>query len=221
MRRAMQRSIGRLAAVAAACATAWTPLPAAALVTLETSVSNITCGITDAAGLSRFGNCSSLSFPALIEPGETAFLRATLHYHYTDQGLPLPVPMQFQVNELGMNGVMTFNEAAGLYVNSNLCGGRHCPIPPHVQVEGTLFPPLILGLNDHPDDLTGSRDLYVEVSALGGLPYPMSYATTLFLYPFSIVYAAPAPPIPEPATVSLIGAGLLALGWLGRRRRHA
>jgi PEP-CTERM motif len=222
MRTAMKRSIGRLAAAAAmAAATGLAPLPAAALVTLETSISDIACGITDAAGLSRFGNCTGLSFAAVIDPGETAFLRATLHYHYTDQGLPLPTPMQFQVNSLGSNGIVTFNEAAGLYVNSNLCQGRSCTLPPHVQAQGTLFAPLILGLNDQPDDLAGSRDMYIELTALGDLPLPMSYSTTLFLHPFSIVFAPPAAPIPEPASVSLIGAGLIALAWAKRRRRDA
>jgi hypothetical protein len=217
----MRRWIGQLGAAAVACAAAGAPLPAAALVTLETSVSGIACGITDAAGLSQFGDCTGLSFAAVIGPGETAFLRATLHYHYTDQGLPLPAPMQFQVNSLGTNGIVTFNEAAGLYVNSNLCGGRNCPLPPHVQAQGTPFAPLVLGLNDHPDELTGSRNLYVEVSSLAGLPLPMSYSTTLFLNPFSIVFAPPAAPIPEPATLSLIGAGLIALGGWRRRRRDA
>jgi hypothetical protein len=219
MRQGIQSWAGRAVVVAVACATSLAPLPASALVTLETKLSDITCGITDAAGSSQFSNCTSLSFAASIDPGETAFLRATLNYHYTDSGLPLATPMQFQINSLGTNGVMTFNEAAGLYVNSNLCDSRHCTLPPHVRVEGTQFPPLILGLNDHADDLTGSRNLYVQLSSLADLPFPMSYSTTLFLNPFSVVFAPPTPPIPEPATVSLMAAGLLVLGWLMRRRR--
>ncbi len=218
MRQVMRRWAGRTCAAAVACAASLAPLPVSALVTLETSILNITCGITDAAGISQSGNCTSLSFAASIDPGATAFLRATLHYHYIDDGLPLPTPMQFQVNSLGTNGIMTFNEAAGLYVNSNLCDSRYCTLPPHVRAEGTQFPPLILGLNDHPDDLTGSRNMYVQVSSLADLPFPMSYSTTLFLNPFSIVFAAPTPPVPEPATVSLMAAGLLALGWFVRRR---
>jgi hypothetical protein len=221
MRKAMQSWRGRLAAAAAAVAGAAGMAPAAALVTLDTSLSNIACGITDAAGRVDPGDCTRLSFAATIEPGETAFLRATLNYHYTDDGLPLPTPMQFQVNSLGTNGVVTFHEAAALYVNSNLCDSRYCSLPPHVRAEGTMFAPLILGLNDHPDDLSGSRDMYIELTALGDLPLPMSYSTTLFLYPFSIVFAPPAAPIPEPATVSLIGAGLIALAWARRRRRDA
>jgi PEP-CTERM motif len=219
MRQSMRRWAGRTFAAAVACAMSLAPLPAPALVTLETNISDITCGITDAAGTSRLSNCTGLSFAASIDPGETAFLRATLNYHYTDAGLPLPTPMQFQVNALGSNGVMTFNEAAGLYVNSNLCDSRHCTLPPHVRVEGTQFAPLILGLNDHPDDLTGSRNMDVQLSSLADLPFPMSYSTTLFLNPFSIVFAAPTPPVPEPATMSLMTVGLLALGWSMRRRR--
>jgi hypothetical protein len=114
---------------------------------------------------------------------------------------------------------MTFNEAAALYVDSNLCGSRHCSLPPHVRAEGTGFSPLILGLNDSPDDLTGSRNLYVEVTSLADVPSPMSYSTRLFLSSFSLVFAPPAPPIPEPATASLRAAGLLALASLMHRRR--
>jgi PEP-CTERM motif len=219
MRKAMQGWGGRLAAVAVAGAAGMASAPAAALVTLDTSLSNIACGITDAAGHIDPGDCTRLSFAALIEPGETAFLRATLNYHYTDDGLPLPTPMQFQVNSLGMNGVVTFHEAAALYVNSNLCDSRYCSLPPHVRAEGTMFAPLILGLNDHPDDLRGSRDMYIEMTSLGDLPLPMSYSTTLVLLPFSIVYAAPTAPVPEPATVGLFAACLIALGWRLRRRR--
>lgn len=215
----MRRGLGRMAAAAVACAASLAPLPALALVTLETTLSNISCGITDTAGASLFSDCTSLSFAASIDPGETAFLRATLAYHYTDDGLMLPSPRQFQINSLGSNSVVTFNEAAGLYVNSNLCDGRFCALPPHVRAEGTHFTPLILGLNDQPDDITGSRELYVQVSSLADLPFPMGYSTTLFLNAFSVVYSAPAPPVPEPATVSLMAAGLLVLGHLARRRR--
>jgi hypothetical protein len=216
MRKAMHGWSGRLAAAAVACAAGAAPAPAAALVTLDTSVSNIACGIV---GRVDAGDCTNLSFAATIEPGETAFLSATLNYHYTDDGLALPTPMQFQVNSLGMNGVVTFHEAAALYVNSNLCDSRYCSLPPHVRAEGTPFAPLILGLNDHPDDLSGSRSMYIEMTSLGDLPLPMSYSTTLFLYPFSIVFAPPAAPVPEPATVGLFSACLIALGWRLRRRR--
>jgi hypothetical protein len=68
---------------------------------LETNFSNITCGETNAAGETFFSQCNGLSFAASVAPGETAFLRATLNYHYTDDGLPLPRPQGIQLDTGG------------------------------------------------------------------------------------------------------------------------
>ena len=176
------------------------PLPALALVTLETTLSNISCGITDTAGASLFSDCTSLSFAASIDPGETAFLRATLAYHYTDDGLMLPSPRQFQINSLGSNSVVTFNEAAGLYVNSNLCDGRFCALPPHVRAEGTHFTPLILGLNDKPDDITGSRTLTLSASWSADFPDGYNFSGQVGYFRNGTFVNS----VPEPATWALI-----------------
>ena len=68
-----------------ACAAA----PAQALATFETNVSGIGCGTTDGSGATVFSDCTSLSFAATVQAGQTAFVRGTFNYRYTDEGLPI------------------------------------------------------------------------------------------------------------------------------------
>ena len=199
--------------VAAACAVA---LPAQAMVTLETNFSNISCGETNAAGEAFLGDCDSLSFVASVAPGETAFLRATLNYHYTDDGLPLPSPQGIQLGASG-SFMQVFTESAVIYLGSSNCtGDRAClnRYPPNVILGGTTFRPLILGLNDQPDDITGSVDLFATLGIAAD--QTVGYSTNLFLSATPLVFSAP---IPEPATVALMVTGLSALGLMARRRR--
>jgi PEP-CTERM motif len=201
------------AIVAAACAAA---LPAHAMAVLETNFSNVTCGETDAAGETFFSQCNGLSFAASVAPGETAFLRATLNYHYTDDGLPLPRPQGIQLDTIGRH-LDVFNEAAVIYLDSSNCtGSRAClnRYPGNVNLGGTTFRPLILGLNDQPDDITGSVDLFVTLGIAAD--QSIGYSTGLFLSATPLVFSAP---VPEPATVALMAAGLLSIGlWAPRRR---
>ena len=216
MRRRMRQWIG-LTAVAAAWVASGVALPAHAMVTLDTNFSNISCGETNAAGETFFSDCTGLSFAASVAPGETAFLRATLNYHYTDDGLALPRPQGIQLDASGLRVQQVVTESAVIYLDSSNCTGSPACLsrfPPNVELGGTTFQPLILGLNEQPDDITGSIDLFATLGVAAN--ETVGYSTGLFLSATPLVFAAP---IPEPAKVALMVAGLLALGPLVRRRR--
>jgi hypothetical protein len=203
------------AAMAAAVSVFGLVTPARAMVTLETNISNISCGITRASGETFLSDCDTLSFAASILPGDTAFLRSTLSYHYTDDGLLLNSPWQIQLDSNGTRLLPSTHEVGIVYLASSNCSGnRYCQIPPDApNFSGVTFQPFILGLNDRPDDLTGSFDFFISMS----LPpdAPRGYATTLFLSNANVAVSAP---IPEPATVGLMAVGLLMLGGAVWRR---
>jgi PEP-CTERM motif len=185
--------------------------PAHALVTFDSTVTDIECGMTSAAG-TVFADCDAPSFYASVTAGQTAFLRATLDYHYTDDGLELPRPTAVQGDKFGFQMIPVTHEVGALYVSRPDCY-RECPFPPNVAVTGTLFAPLMLGFNDVPDDITGSLPMFVQMSYPAGDAggWTMTLSLTTFLLPISA-------PVPEPGTWALLGAGLLAGSFLSRRR---
>jgi hypothetical protein len=213
MQARVSRRIGPMVIAAAASLAAAMASPAHAMVTLQTSFTNISCGETNAAGETFFSECSGPSFLAQVPPGATAFLRATLNYHYTDDGLPRAQPATIQLDANGLKTTQAFNEAGVIYLESSNCtGSRACRFPSNADLGGTTFQALILGLNNQPDDISGSVDLFATASV--GANQFFGYTANLFLSATPLQFSAP---IPEPATLALTVAGLFALGL--RRRR--
>ena len=74
--------------------------------------------------------------------------------------------------------------------------------------------PLVLGLNDQRDDITGNVDLFVTVSQAANSGF--GYSTTLFIGTQVVAISAP---VPEPATLGLMAGGLLlSIAWHRRRK---
>ena len=207
--------LDRMFVSAVACLACWTSTPVAAEAMLNTSIANISCGITSPEG-TVMGECDTLSFAVSIAPGETAFLRGTLNYHYTDDGLRLPTPGGIQRDTLG-GMIFSEYEMGAVHVISSFCGGaRFCGHPVYLTETGLPFTPLVLGQNDHPDDITGSLDVFVTI----GFPANLQggWSGTLFIGASPQVLSAP---VPEPAAVTLMGIGLLVTGIAACRRRCA
>jgi hypothetical protein len=109
---------------------------------------------------------NAIGFNAVIPRGGSASVTATLHYTYTDDGLPLEDSGVFYLDANGFTWETTCFEAGALYVASNLCAGsRYCAHDPALFIEGsTGFPPILLGLNTVADRVTGSIDLFSGVA---------------------------------------------------------
>ncbi len=116
-----------------------------ATTTLDYHWTDITCGIVAADGSTVAQPCTGPgpSFSALVQPGESAFVRATLEYSYHDDGLLLDQPQAFQIDPSGLRNATVHHEASGLYFASNACIGRYCNDvpPPDCEHRRTIFGP--------------------------------------------------------------------------------
>ena len=196
-----------LLALAGACARAET--------TLTYEWTNISCGIVAADGSRTEQPCASTSFAAMVEPGQSVFVSASLSYTYSDDGLPLANPAGFQTDAFGGARLLD-HESAGIYVVSNLCQGRLCTLRADRSDSFSGPNALILGDNLVPDELTGEQTYFassgVPSTWLGGAPRG-AFLSVVAANTFSGV-----PPIPEPGTYALMLAGLAVLGVAARRR---
>lgn len=180
---------------------------ASAATTLDWEVTNISCGLSG-SGITLYGDCDSLSFSFPTSRGQTSFLRATVSYHYTDDGLPLNYPARFQTDPFGGGTFATF-ESAALTATGSGCVRSTCD----PDLGGVGFQTVIFGLNDHPDDLSGSVtfEAFFTPTSIN----PSGGVRRLFIDVRETEFAAA---IPEPSTWALMACGLLALAVHARRR---
>jgi hypothetical protein len=179
---------------------------AKATTTLDWEISNISCGLFDSAfGTTLYGDCDSLSFNVRAFAGQTAFLRGTISYHYQDDGLPLSYLARFQTDAFG-GGTFAPFESAGLQATGSGCVRPFCP---NEEVFGVGFQTEILGLNDHPDNFSGSVTFETYAS-----PSLIPFSGKLFIEVKPIILSA----IPEPETLALMTCGLLGIALRSLRR---
>jgi hypothetical protein len=191
--------------------------PARADTNLTTAWTDATCGVIARDGTRTLGACSGLSFSALLQPGETAFVSATLRWTYDDDGLALDRPQAFQTDAFGSVRILT-HESAGVFVISNLCQGRSCSYPPD-RIDSFSGPnAVILGDNDVPDELTGERTFFASSGVAADWFAPAQRNAFLGI---AVAFAYDGVnPVPELSTWALMLAGLGAAAWKGLRRRQ-
>lgn len=199
-----------LASVGAAIVLVSGSSSASATTTLDWEISDISCGVRDfATGATVFSTCSSSSFEAQALPGQVAFLRTTVSYHYSDDGLPLGYPARFQTDPFGAGTIAEF-ESAGFSARGSGCVRSNC----NPDLGGVGFQSTILGLNDLPDHFSGTATLETFLAPTP-IYSPSGASATLFIEVSPIVFTAA---IPEPTTWALMACGLLGLAVHSRRR---
>lgn len=203
---------------------AWAVLasaPAHALAVFVLSWSDVTCGLIGADGARSPQACDGRSFSASVDPGEAVFVSATLHYQYSDDGLPLPPGLWAFPGNPGVTYRVS-GEAGALYFYSNRCSSfLECIGRPADRIDtfNRGSEPLILGNNDVPDSLTGELHLEATSGELATWPFG-GVVRTAFLDASGRTISGIAPAVPEPASYALMLAGLAAVGAAARRHRR-
>jgi hypothetical protein len=192
---------------------------AEALTTLDAKLVDVSCSLVKPGGIQSFscrtfyyspGFTETVGFTAAVTPGQTAMVQGFIEYTYSDDGLPLDRPRWFQMDANGFRTLGIDHEGGALYAMSNNCfGSRYCRPQPGTEPGGnTGFPPLLLGLNDVPDRLTGRVPVSGTLAVASG--YPVGAQQDVYVQWLAFSYSGVAP-IPEPSTWMLLPVGLLAL----------
>jgi hypothetical protein len=196
---------------------------ASAMTTFTYTWSNVDCGIVNTDGTRRSLACtndgSGPSFASLVQPGQSVFVAGTLSYTYHDDGLALEPRGFFQMDPFGLRILYADHEAAGFSVRANGCFSRGCGTPAEWTDSFSGPYTTVLGNNDVPDGLNGQ----IVFSTTAGIQpsRPGAETRTAFLSVFDVRTFSGVSPAPEPASFLLLGAGLLLVGAMARRRRPA
>ena len=188
-------------------------LPARATATLDAWLTDFACSFTDENGITSGVPCNGPTVTAVLGPGDAVMITATLNYTYHDDGLAIAEPRMawIQMDPNGFSTLFATHEVGWIYVSGTRCESRHCGHLDGLTELGTAtFPPILLGLNDVADDLTGQ----LQVSAGYRVEDGFNFTRTAGLSVSSFTHS-----IPEPATTALMLVGLAAVGWAARRRR--
>lgn len=196
---------------------------------IEATLTGATCSITTADGATTTAPCDPKGWTAVLGPGWSAQMTATIHYNYSDDGLPLelslpPSPLtQFQLDPFGFSilqlefeagAIYTFTSQTHCHVRTSPCGNI-APGGNDLYFGEYGFPPVFVSHNNFAEDVSGDISVTTGVQWLpSSIGQGVTWSHTLFVDPSTQVASA----IPEPATWALMIGPLLGLGWLCRRR---
>lgn len=194
--------------------------PARALTTLDVWLDGYACSFTNAAGAVMPLGCEGLmsTVTATMAPGESVRVDAVLHYRYHDDGLPLDGAQWLVTEPVNRSGRYVTQELGAIYVSTAANVGRP-GLPPGLSSFGTSGMPLILGENDHPDDLAGSFAVYSGYRTDVGST--VSWRATAVIAVTSQTFSGTTAPIPEPGTWALTALGLALVAAAGATRHRA